>query len=389
MNDFQQLVIAHILDEAHFVAATFSGQQHGQTLPWKKVRLRPVLVKQKRHVQISYFDGRQDITKNYRGAELENHLIQLVEMPFSHFQVQAIAGDLQVQITKKGKAIVHHSAAQRTAPDLSHDRKKQVALPAGSPDPFLQAVGIMTADSKIKADMHAKYRQINEFLRLVQETDKLDQFENIFVVDCGCGSAYLTFAIHYYLNQHVPTRTVGVDVRAGLLRNHTQTAERLGWHDIRFETSTIIDFQPDSAPDIVLALHACDTATDEALAQAIWWGSPLIFSVPCCHHHLQAQLEGRQIAPFEPVLRHGILKERLGDILTDAFRALILRIMGYQTQVIEFISTEHTAKNLMIRAVKSTTPGDPQFVREYEELKNFWQVTPYLETLLGQRPEFF
>lgn len=383
-TDFRQLIMQHILDTPTFVTATFSGQQHGQSVPWKKVALRPVLIKQKSHIQFSYFDGRQDITKNYQGAELESQLADLLETPFSNFNVQTTTGDLQVQITKKGKAIVHQNSAARPSPDLKHDRKKQVLLPADQPDPFLQAVGIMSADGKIKADMQAKYRQINEFLRLVQETGDFAEFEQLFVVDCGCGNAYLTFATHYYLNQQVPTRTVGIDIREGLLHNHTESAARLGWQDIAFEASSIIDYQPATPPDIVLALHACDTATDEALAQAISWQSRFIFSVPCCHHHLQAQLHQRTITPFEPVLRHGILRERMGDILTDSFRALILRIMGYQTQVIEFISTDHTAKNLMIRAVQTTPPGSVQFVQEYQALKSFWQVTPYLETLLGK-----
>jgi hypothetical protein len=147
----------------------------------------------------------------------------------------------------------------------------------------------------------------------------------------------------------------------------------------------MIDFQPAGPPDVVLALHACDTATDEALAQAIRWQCKMVFCAPCCHHHLQQQLQGHQSPSlYEPVLRHGVLSERLGDILTDALRALILRIMGYQADVIEFISTEHTAKNVMIRAIRSVQPGDPRFVREYRALTDLWPVTPYLEQLLAE-----
>lgn len=384
-NDFRPILAQHIRASEHFVRAIFSGQQRGQTLAWEKVSLRPVLIKEKLHIQISYFDGRQDVSKNYQGQALESELEQLLNLPFANFYVQTLETEFRLQISKKGKAIWHESKASNTRPDMTHDRKKDLILPVNESNTFLQAVGIMAENGKIKADMHAKYRQINEFLKLVQETGPFDHFERLSVVDCGCGNAYLTFATHHYLNQYVPTYTVGVDVREGLIETQREVAANLAWEDIAFEVNTIIDYAPDFQPDVVLALHACDTATDEALAQAIRWESQFIFSVPCCHHHLQQQLSQQKISPFEPVLRHGILKERLGDILTDSFRALILRIMGYQTQVIEFISSEHTAKNLMIRAIKSTGMGDTQFVRDYQALKDFWQVTPYLETLLGER----
>ncbi|MGH2479045.1 MAG: class I SAM-dependent methyltransferase, partial [Ktedonobacteraceae bacterium] len=255
--------------------------------------------------------------------------------------------------------------------------------------PFLQAVGIMTQDGKIKADMQSKFRQINEFLKLVQQTDELEKFNTfpLHVVDCGCGNAYLTFAFFYYLNHilKIPTQLTGIDVNGELLTRHAEKSLSLKWSDLTFQTTGIIDFKPVEQPDIVLALHACDTATDEALAQGIRWQSKLIISAPCCQHHLQVQLDHQPApGPFAPVERHNILKERLGDILTDAFRALILRIMGYQTDVVQFVSSEHTAKNLLIRAVKSLKVGDTQFVREYKNLKDFWQVTPYLETLLGE-----
>ncbi|MEM7345559.1 MAG: methyltransferase, partial [Chloroflexota bacterium] len=190
-----------------------------------------------------------------------------------------------------------------------------------------------------------------------------------------------------YLNNmvRVPTHLVGVDVRADLLEKHQQRLRELDWVNMTFDPSPIIDFQPTLPPNIILALHACDTATDDALAQGLHWQSNYIFSVPCCHNHLQQQLREQPAPPpFQPVLRHAILRERLGDILTDTFRVAILRMMGYQTDIVEFVSTEHTAKNLMIRAVRSMKPGQPHFVQEYQALKAFWQVTPYLETRLKE-----
>ncbi len=380
-NDFRELLSLAVLDEALFVGATFSGRQRQQQVPWIKVTLRPVQIRDQYHLQFSYFDERQDITKNYRATEAQEQVAALLEVPFSNFHVRTTQGDIQVRITKKGKVMIHRTDDERRRPNLTHDRCKSQPLPDNGPNPFLEAVGIMTPHGKVKSSMQAKFRQINEFLRLLTGMADLGNFRELYVVDCGCGNAYLSFATYYYLNEvlGIPTRMTGVDVREDLMRNHAATSAKMDWAGLDFQTSTIIDFQPTRAPDVVLALHACDTATDEALAQAIRWDAHMVFSVPCCHHHLQQQMTA--VSPFEPVVRHGILKERLGDILTDTFRAQILRIMGYRTQVIEFISTEHTAKNLMIRAIKGG--GDPQDWQEYEALKSFWEVTPYLETLLA------
>lgn len=246
----------------------------------------------------------------------------------------------------------------------------------------------MAKNGKIKANMQSKYRQINEFLKLIDETlepKKLDK-SSFSVVDFGCGNAYLTFATYHYLTHilEIPTHLIGVDVKTDLLQKHIEHSRTLGWTNLSFQSVKIEDFEPARPVDIVLALHACDTATDEAIAQGIRMQSQFIFSAPCCHHHLQQQLDQQPLPlEFRSVLRHGILKEHLGDILTDAFRASILRMMGYKTDVVQFVSAEHTPKNLMIRAVKSVSPVNPKFVQEYKDLKNFWKVTPYLEHLLG------
>ena len=268
----------------------------------------------------------------------------------------------------------------------------------------------MTKAGHVRATMRDKFRQINAFLNIIQETHAIEKLTNfpLHVIDCGCGNAHLTFAVYHYLN-HVlqrPTKIIGIDRKADLLEKRNEHAKQLGWTGLTFEQADIIEYQPIQSPDIVLALHACDTATDEALAQAINWDSRMIFSVPCCHHHLQAQFihDNRQTKKVfknlsclatKALLRHGILRERLGDILTDTFRSLILQKHGYQTNVIEFISSEHTAKNIMIRAVKTSPSPNPlrslggqmggnskRGEEEYEALKSIWQVTPYLEELL-------
>jgi SAM-dependent methyltransferase len=390
-EDYRTLVRDSVLDQEEFLRATFSGHRRGAVVPWLKVIVRPVIVKSERRLQFVYYDAQKSITGNHNGPAAAENLEQLLDIPFKNIHVAMKGGDLQINFSKKGKALIQRGKASQTeeAQSLAHNRRKRLPLPADTPDPYLEAVGIMTADGKVKADRQKKFKQINEFLKLIQQTGELEKFDKPFlnVVDYGCGNAYLTFAVYHYLNHKLGIRThlVGVDSRPEPLEKHARTAQALGWDDLTFQAGSIIDFVPAAPPDITLALHACDTATDEALAQGIRWQSKLIFSVPCCHHHLQHQL-GQQVTPepFRPVLRHGIMGERLGDVLTDTLRALILRIMGYKTEVLQFVSAEHTAKNVMLRAVRTDAPATTQLIREYRQLKDYWNVTPYLETLLGE-----
>jgi SAM-dependent methyltransferase len=391
MNEsHQRLIREAILSPETFVRATFSGRRRGHTLGWTKVALRPVEIRDQRHLMFSFFDAAKDTTKNYTGHEAEEQLAQLLGMPFKQINVQTTEQEIQVLVSNKGDSTI--STTRRAAPlTLEHNRQKQRLLTPQNAGPLLTAVGMLTREGAIRADMQRKYLQINEFLRLIHETGYLERGDTnapLAIVDLGCGNAYLTFATYGYVTQILGrgASLLGVDLKPEIIERNTQRAHELGWEQLRFERMAIADVQPDPTPDLVVALHACDTATDDALARGITWGSGMIVSAPCCHHQLQVQL-AQQPAPgaFRAVARHAILRERMADILTDTFRALILRIMGYQTDVIEFIATEHTPRNLMIRAVRGVTPGDPRHVQEYTQLKEFWQVTPYLETLLGDR----
>jgi len=385
-EDYRQMVKSRALDEATFVQLTLTGKPDG-SLPWRKVVVRPVLIKNRRHLQFSHFTAKQDITQNYTGAQAEAHLDELLALPFHSIVVRSTGADLNVQITPKGKAIVRHTQpAEARQPQLVHDTNKDLPVPADRPDPFLQTIGIMGADGRVKTSMQGKFSQINEFLKLMNHSGELKGFDHspVNILDCGCGSSYLTFAAYHYLNnlRGITASLTGIDSNATLIDKSIAHSQALGLNDTCFYTTAIADYVPDVPPDIVIALHACDTATDDALALGIRRGAGLILAVPCCHHHLHRQMQA--VEPFQPVLRHGILKQRMADILTDTFRALILRIMGYKTDVIEFISSEHTDRNLMIRAARRwAAPGDPAFAREYRALKTFWGVTPYLETLLG------
>ena len=388
-SEYKPPIRAKILDHTALIRAVFSGAQKGTSLQWTKVIVRPVEIKGEIHLQFSYFDEKKDITKNHledAAAKVE----ELLALPFRNIFVESHTGNLQVNISKKGKALVSEPKST-VAPvaDLSHDRQKNKLLSAENAEPFLKAVGIMTEDGRIKADMQRKFKQINEYLRLVDETDSFQALSGqpIHVVDFGCGNAYLTFAIYYYLHDilKLDAHVTGVDIKADLIERHQAKAKSLGWSQLNFVVGQIAGYKPEIIPNVVLALHACDTATDDALAQGIQWDSKLIICAPCCQHELQAQMSHIEMpTPLLPIFSHGILFERMGDILTDTFRANILRIMGYRTDVTQFVPIEHTAKNLMIRAVKTSPSGNSRWVEEYKNLKTFWQVTPYLEKILGE-----
>jgi SAM-dependent methyltransferase len=383
-EEYKALIRTSIVDSG-FVSATFSGAQEHTGDLWEKVIIRPVSIKNMQHWQFNYHESRKATAKNYTEEELDARLEELYALRFKNIYIKMNRVGYQIQITRKGKALIsRHVLKEETAPDLSHDRTKKHAL--ASDDAYWKAVGIMSPDGKVRAEMQGKYRQVNEFLKLIVHAGPYP--ESIRVVDCGCGNAYLTFAAYHYLRNvlNLSVHMTGIDTNIELMERHQQTARDLGYDELHFEVSSIIGYDPAESPDMVLALHACDTATDEALAQALRWNARWVFSVPCCHQHLQAQIQAQisaQHAPetFRPVLRYGVFRERLGDILTDDFRALILSMYGYKTDVIEFVSSEHTGKNLMIRAAKGTS-ADPRYAEEYHRLKEFWQVTPYLETLL-------
>ncbi|HEX7734036.1 MAG TPA: SAM-dependent methyltransferase [Ktedonobacteraceae bacterium] len=386
-KDYRSQVKALVLDEESFVRLVLKGQV-AESNPWRQVVVRPVLLKSGRHLQFSYFNQKQDITKNYRNNEAEARLDEVLALPFYSVAVQSTSGEKLFQVTKKG-VILHKGQGTLTAEasSLAHDASKQLALPAGRPDAFLQATGVMDEQGHVRPSMHDKFTQINEFLKLLEHTGELERLPDrqIELLDCGCGSAYLSFAAYHYLNdvRKIPARLVGIDVNETLIRKDNAESTQLGFTQTCFERSAILDYRPAPAPDIVLALHACDTATDEALYQGIVHEALLILCAPCCHHHLQQQLH--VVAPLGALFHDGILKHRLGDILTDTFRALVLRILGYRADVVEFVAPEHTDKNLMIRAVRRPQGTNAAAVKEYLELKQFWGVTPYLETLLGER----
>jgi SAM-dependent methyltransferase len=374
-----------------FRRATFAGITRGESASsWVRVVVRPVELRDARWLQFSYFDGKKDITHNFLPTDAAPQLDEVLAVGFSGIHITTDTEETDIRITKKGKVLVGRRKAEGAVTGLEpHNRVKDVPLPEGRANRLLEVMGIATADGRVRSTMRAKFTQINEFLKQLQhslaaaELDKLGR--SVEILDCGCGSSYLTLAAHHYLNDvlGIPARLLGVDVNEEVIRKSLEKSERMGTPGLAFACGRIGGIE--TKPDIVLALHACDTATDEAIAQAVRSEAKLLLSVPCCHNALNRELRPEGSASvLRPMLRHGIIRERTADLVTDAFRALALRIMGYRTDVVEFVSTEHTARNLMIRAIRGLPPGEATHVAEYRAMKEFWGVTPYIEQALGE-----
>jgi len=388
--DWRTSVAVAALNEQTFIRLVLSGQV-GPGAPgsprWKKVSVRPVLVRGRRCWQFSYFDAARNVVANFTRAKLDKPLADVLAMPFGHVEVQSTAGGLHIRITKKGKVLMSRGKpAPAAAPaDLAHNRPKDYLLPPESHGPFLRAIGVADSRGQVRPTMQGKFAQVNEFLRVIDQTiAPLGRGgRTISIVDCGSGSAYLTFAAFHFLRnvRGLDVRVAGIDAKADLVAKCAALQKELGYQELEFSACTIADYAPPGPVDAVLSLHACDTATDEAIARGVQWGSAVILAAPCCQHELHHQLKTEL---FRPLLRHGILRERLADLLTDAFRAAALRITGYRTAVVEFVSPEHTAKNLLIRAEAGLKPGAAEFIREYQALRDFWQVRPAIEELLGE-----
>jgi SAM-dependent methyltransferase len=401
-----------LLDDTQLVRAVGSGRQRGKTPTWRRVELRYVDLRAGRRLQVTAYDETQAHTSNHEpGPDARDAVDGLLDEPFGNWHVETVTETHQLRVTKKFEAMVHTaprqtSAASPTGTDelgeaRSHDRRKPRLLPEDHP--VLRATGIADEQGRIKPSRQAKYRQVEELLRslgpAVDEalaSGRLRQptaADPLRVVDLGCGNAYLTFAAHAYLAdvREIPVRLVGVDVKAQSREHNAAVAEGLGiGGSIAFVQGDIAGASLEGVlpgpPDVVLALHACDTATDDALARAVAWEATLVLAAPCCHHDVAAQLRRAPTpTPYSLLTRHGILRERFADTLTDAVRAAVLRLVGYRVDVIEFVESKHTPRNTLLRAVRTGAPPAASAREEYDELTSSWHVQPKLAELLRDR----
>ncbi len=378
-----------ILNPETFVCAVLSGRRRNLQTPFERIDLRPVEIKGELFIQIVEFDGRKDFTRNCHldRAELE----KMLASGFANILVVDTEGSFSLKISKKGHPLLSKNSIPGVR-NLNHDKVKGRLLQPS--DPFLIEVGISDVGGKVKPSRMDKYKQVEEFLRLLAPTLKNaievghiatpTKAKPISIVDLGCGHAYLTFAAHQYLcNEGIPVRVTGVDMRTESRDRNSAIAHTLGISDsMVFHAQEIADTTP-QACDVVIALHACDTATDDAIAWAVNNEAKLILIAPCCHHDLQRQMKTIP-EPWSVVTRSGLMKERLGDLLTDSLRAQLMRISGYRVEIIEFIGDEHTPRNLMIRAVRTQTKPDQEVIDQYRKMRALWGVTPALEKKLAR-----
>ena len=370
-----------VFGEPGFMKITQVVRRGGGTF---RVGLRPVVIKGEKLYQGEMTDEGQTSVKNFDLEAARKGLEDMLEQTGPReLHLITASGDLHVRVTKKGKALESRSAKMERPVDEApaHDRVKQQPLTSFESVALLKAIEIADADGRIKPSMRGKYDQVNEFLKMIDTVLAEKPEKTLNIVDCGCGRAYLTLAVYFYLSQArgFDVRVCGIDRKADVIATARKLAQNLDVSNhVTFIEGDIATSEPGFEPDMMLSLHACDTATDEALARGIEWKCRYLLSVPCCQHELHKTL--KEGGPMQAVMRHGILRERLADLLTDTFRAQILRVLGFRVHVVEFVSAEATARNILLKAEFCVKPGQAPAVSEYLELRDFWKVTPWFET---------
>jgi hypothetical protein len=376
----------------------------------RRVEIKPLTLKGRTHFQFAYHTRSKVTHRNLASTAAKAHVHELLESTtFHQVLVHATDANYHLSRTADGHWSVRRqpSAATPNGPTVAnvaaagvpgvavaeHNRRKSYILPEGEPVPFLNRLGVMTADGRVIAARYDKFRQINRFLEMVADVESALPTDRspLRIVDFGSGKSTLTFALYHYLRVQKgwDVRIVGLDVKRDVIAGCNAIARDLGWDDrLTFEVGEIQGYTGGDAAgvDMVVSLHACDTATDDALAKAVGWGATVILSVPCCQHELFRQIAAPEM---RPLLKHGVLKERLSALVTDAARAALLEASGYHVQVMEFIDMEHTPKNLLLRAVRRKHDDPPARRRaeaEYRAFRDFWHVSPHLERVLGVGP---
>ena len=365
------------IKSGEFVRAVLSGRRRNLTPSAERIDIKPVLIKGEEKLQIQSTDGRQVTTKNLSAAAID--FTEFLGQGFANLLVESTSESYSVRISKKDEALVTIGRVKLER-DLTHDRQKQRLLPENNR--IFALLGMHDGHKRIKPSKMDKYRQVEEFLRLLKPTldNEVGAQSEISIVDLGCGHAYLTFAVQEYLNSATQkVKVLGVDEREESKRHNDQIASSLG-ADAQFLVSKIAE-TPAQTVDIAIALHACDTATDDSIAWAVKNSAKVIMLAPCCHHDLQAQID-LVPEPWSLLTRHGVVSERLIDLMTDSLRAQILKLLGYRVDIVEFVGGEHTPRNIMIRAVKTGVKVDPAEVDRYQAMLADWLIAPHLAELL-------
>lgn len=375
-QDLERLILSNPGNREHFL----------------KLTVRPVLLRGELKFQVEEFTQKQAFQKNLTRQEAAEYLLRQLEDLYRSGEAVSPKGRMNLLIGKKktvtlkikrsGPSVPAQPAFIQAQHSLSHNRKKQYILEEGVPVPFLVELGVMTREGMAVRSKFDKFRQINRFLEFIEDVlPQLDRTRETVIVDFGCGKSYLTFAMYYYLSEMkgYPVQIIGLDLKKDVIDLCSRLSQSFGFHKLHFYQGDIAGFEALQQVDMVVSLHACDTATDLALKKAIGWKAGVILSVPCCQHELNGQIESSLLSP---VLKYGILKERMSSLITDGIRAELLEACGYRTQILEFIDMEHTPKNLLIRAIRQGR-ADETVMKPLEEMMEQLHLKPCLYRLLG------
>jgi SAM-dependent methyltransferase len=379
-------LLRNLKEQQSLTDAILSNVRRKEDNHYHKVTIKPLLLKNQLIYQISYYYNQKVSHENISEEKWVEKMISLFEHDFKQGLLHTKEADYQVLISKKHKVSILKKKATKVNQELAHNRQKNYLLKEGTPVPFLIELGVMNKEGKVFAKKYDKFKQINRFLEMVDDiVPFLRKDRKLTIIDFGCGKSYLTFALYHYLTelQKLDIQIVGLDLKEDVINHCNELCKKLEYEGLRFHVGDIGQYQDVQEVDMVVTLHACDTATDAALEKAVRWGADVILSVPCCQHEMFTQLKNTILSPM---LDHGILKERFSALATDGVRAQILEMTGYKAQLLEFIDLEHTPKNLLIRAVKQSQSGDlKQTVTSYLEFKQFLHIDPYLENALADQ----
>ena len=347
-----------------------------------KVKVRPVLVKNQILFQVSRYIGTKVFHENMTQKEMQKEALRLLALEFKQGQILTEQESITILGNKQGNYTIlsKQQKNQRKEGSLSHNKKKHYILEEGKYVPFLEELGVMTKEGKIVQSRYDKFKQINRFLEFIEDIlPKLPKEKKLTIIDFGCGKSYLTFAIYYYLKElnGYDIHVIGLDLKEDVIENCSKLAKKYHYKDLEFLKGDIASYAGVSQADMVVTLHACDTATDYALYKAVRWGAKVILSVPCCQHEWNKQMKSKELSS---IFQYGIVKERVAALLTDAMRAQYLEFCGYRTQLLEFIDMEHTPKNILIRSIYQGESANN--TEELRRIETFFDVNPTLKQLL-------
>ena len=381
--EFQEMLdqITDLINNKQLISSTIS-QPRAKSDEVKRVRLKPVELKGIYMIQFEYQHERVLKHENLDLSDVPEK-INLLLQQFRQVQAEFEEEKVQIQLSKKFKVLWKSERVNsKKVVNLSHNRKKNYLLDEDTSYPFLVRLGVQTPDGKVKKQKHDKFRQINRFVEFIDDAlDYLPKDRPVRILDFGSGKSYLTFALYHYLHieKGLDIRVTGLDLKKEVIEECQQIANDLNYEHLEFLVGDINDYNEETSVDMVVTLHACDVATDMALARAVKWDAKVILSVPCCQHELNTQLNSPAL---EVMLQHGLVKERFAALATDSIRAELLKLVGYEAQLLEFIDMEHTPKNILIRAYFTGKKPTADDMKKYRAFVDFLQAKPFLENEL-------